>query len=217
LLLPFQRKHEGLERDLAALEGRVEALNSEAAKLSAVHPVHAEAIAEKLEDVGNQWRQLQEKAADRKARLDESFLLQRFLADFRDLFNWVNEMKATIAADEVAKDVSGAEALLERHGEHRGEIDAREDSFQSCSDAGEELLTIGHPASDEIREKLTVLANEKRGLMSLWEERRFLYEQCIDLQLFYRDKEQADTWMAKQEAFLSNTDLGRSQGRMVGH
>lgn len=33
----------------------------------------------------------------------------------------------------------------------------------------------------------------------MWEERRILYEQCMDLQLFYRDTEQADTWMAKQE------------------
>lgn len=32
----------------------------------------------------------------------------------------------------------------------------------------------------------------------------------MDLQLFYRDTEQADTWMAKQEAFLANEDLGDS-------
>ena len=43
------------------------------------------------------------------------------------------------------------------------------------------------------------LANEKTSLFELWEERRILYEQCMDLQLFYRDTEQADTWMTKQE------------------
>ena len=32
-------------------------------------------------------------------------------------------MKAIIAADELAKDVAGAEALLERHQEHRVRID----------------------------------------------------------------------------------------------
>merc|ERR1712223_512113 len=53
-------------------------------------------------------------------------------------------------------------------------------------------------------------AEEKTSLLSLWEERRILYEQCMDLQLFYRDAEQADTWMAKREAFLDNQDLGDS-------
>ena len=32
----------------------------------------------------------------------------------------------------------------------------------------------------------------------------------MDLQLFYRDTEQADTWMAKQESFLVNQDPGDS-------
>jgi spectrin alpha len=72
------------------------------------------------------------------------------------------------------------------------------------------LLESNHYASEEVREKLLLLAEEKNLLLRLWEERRILYEQCMDLQLFYRDTEQADTWMAKQEAFLFNQDLGDS-------
>ena len=117
-------------------------------------------------------------------------------------------MKQVIGADELAKDVNGAEALLERHAEHKSEIDAREDSFRATAEAGQMLLDSGHYASEEVKEKLVILAEEKTTLLQLWEERRILYEQCMDLQLFYRDAEQADTWMAKQEAFLDNQDLG---------
>lgn len=53
--------------------------------------------------------------------------------------------------------------------------------------------------------QLVKLANEKTSLLDLWEERRILYEQCMDLQLFYRDTEQADAWMTKQEVL--RTDL----------
>lgn len=45
--------------------------------------------------------------------------LQRFTADFRDLSSWVTEMQALINADELANDVAGAEALLDRHQEHK--------------------------------------------------------------------------------------------------
>ena len=58
-------------------------------------------------------------ATERKDRLDESYQLQRFLADFRDLISWVSDMKAIISADELAKDVTGAEALVDRHSEHK--------------------------------------------------------------------------------------------------
>merc|ERR1712083_755482 len=66
----------------------------------------------------------------------------------------------------------------------------------------------GHYASDEVKEKLAFLSEEKTTLQSLWEERRIMYEQCMDYQLFYRDMEQADAWMSKQESFLDSEDYG---------
>lgn len=65
-------------------------------------------------------------------------------------------------------------------------------------------MNRSHFAADDIKDKLVALASEKSSLVTLWEERRILYEQCMDLQLFYRDTEQADTWMAKQEVSLNN-------------
>ncbi|KAG8249869.1 hypothetical protein J6590_012180 [Homalodisca vitripennis] len=206
----LQRKHEGVERDLAALEDKVLTLGQEADRLCGIHPDHADQIQAKRAEIVAYWERLKDKAKERRQKLDESYCLHRFLADFRDLICWINDMKAIISADELAKDVAGAEALIERHQEHKGEIDAREDSFRCTAEAGQVLLEREHYAAEEVKEKLVILASEKTSLLSLWEERRILYEQCMDLQLFYRDTEQADTWMAKQEAFLANDDLGDS-------
>ncbi len=206
----LQRKHEGVERDLAALEDKVHMLQQESQRLCNIHPEHSDQINAKYHEISSNWEQLITKAKERKSKLDESYFLHRFLADFRDLTSWINDMKAVIGADELAKDVNGAEALLERHTEHKSEIDAREDSFALTASAGQQLLDSEHYAADDVKEKLVTLAEEKTALLSLWEERRILYEQCMDLQLFYRDTEQADAWMAKQEAFLDNQDLGDS-------
>ncbi|XP_068910305.1 spectrin alpha chain isoform X3 [Tenebrio molitor] len=206
----LQRKHEGVERDLAALEDKVSTIGKEADRLCAIHGDHGDQIQSKRAEIEDYWQSLTAKAKERREKLEESYALHRFLSDFRDLVSWINDMKAIISADELAKDVAGAEALLERHQEHRGEIDAREDSFAATTEAGKLLLDKGHYASDEVKEKLSTLASDKNSLLALWEERRILYEQCMDLQLFYRDTEQADTWMAKQEAFLANEDLGDS-------
>ena len=43
------------------------------------------------------------------------------------------------------------------------------------------------------------VASERAGLLELWEERRAEFEQCMQLQLYMRDAEQTDNWMAKQE------------------
>jgi len=206
----LQRKHEGVERDLAALEDRVRTIGEEANRLCEIHPDQAEQIQAKHKEIVANWEALMEKARLRKEKLDKSYYLHRFLADFRDLTSWITDIKNVIQADDLAKNVSGAEALLERHAEHKSEIDAREDSFRSMAEEGQMLLESGHYASDEVKEKMSILAEEKTQLLQLWEERRIRYEQCMDLQLFYRDTEQADTWMAKQESFLVNNDLGDS-------
>jgi spectrin alpha len=207
----LQRTHENVERDLAALEDKVATLGAEADRLAGVQqPEHAQQIQAKRAEILQSWEGLTFKAKERRQKLNESHSLHRFLADYRDLVSWTNDMRAIISADELAKDVAGAEALLERHQEHRGEIDARADSFEGSALAGGRLLEHQHYAAEEVAHKLEALGAERTALLELWEQRRVLYEQCMDLQLFYRDTEQADAWMAKQEAFLANEDLGDS-------
>ncbi|CAD5229447.1 unnamed protein product [Bursaphelenchus okinawaensis] len=207
----LQRKHEGTERDLAALESKMEKVGAEAERLSQLYPDRTSDIEDKLGEARTRWDALKLKALDRKRNLDKSYNLHRFLADYRELIDWIRGMKALISSNELAKDVAGAEALLENHQEHKGEIDARADSFAQTSESGQRLLNDGlTDKSDEVRDYLKTLASEQSELEKLWEERRILYEQCMDLQLFYRDTNQAENWMTKQEAFLANQDLGDS-------
>lgn len=204
------RKHEALERDLAAVEDKVTALGSESAQLQEAYPESADEIAAKQDEIVTAWGNLKEKSGVRKARLEDSYRLQRFISDYRDHISFINEMKVLIQSDELAKDVASAESLLERHQEHKGYIDASEDGFKKFADDGEELVNSNHYATDEIKEKLASLETEKMELLELWERRRVQFEQCMELQLFNRDCEHADATMSKQEAFLADDNLGDS-------
>ncbi|XP_028029643.1 spectrin alpha chain isoform X2 [Bombyx mandarina] len=206
----LQRKHEGVERDLAALEDKVSVLEGEAVRLGAIHGAHADAISAKRDEAHAAWQRLVQRAAHRRQRLEAALALHRFLADYRDLLSWLADMRALIAADDLAKDVPGAEALLERHQEHKGEMDARADVIGACAVAGQALVASEHHAAADVSAALHTLEREAAALQQLWEQRRVLYLQCMDLQLFYRDTEQADAWMHKQEAFLANEDVGDS-------
>ena len=74
-----------------------------------------------------------------------------------ELMSWVNDMKALLSADELAKDMSGAEAMLQRHRERKGEIDAQEDSFKAATQFGQTLISSGHFASEEVRKEVSVI------------------------------------------------------------
>ena len=47
--------------------------------------------------------------------------------------------------------------------------------------------------------QLVGLVTEKSELLKLWEERKAEFDQCMELQVWLRDADQADAWMAKQE------------------
>ena len=211
----LQRKHEGLERDLAALGEKITQLNDSANKLSRIHPDSSQVIYEKQTEINEEWTQLNSKALLRKEKLLDSFDLQRFLSDYRDLMSWISSMKGLIASDELATDVTGAEALLERHQEHRTEIDARAGTFQSFELFGQQLLQVNHFASIEVQEKLESMNEAREDLEKAWIGRRLQLDQCLQLQLFHRDCEQAENWMSSREAFLKTDEVDGEGGDNV--
>lgn len=90
-------------------------MDEAAARLVQGHPDSAETINSKQEEIHDEWTQLTAKANARKEKLLDSYDLQRFLSDYRDLTAWIQSMMGLVASDELASDVTGAEALLERH------------------------------------------------------------------------------------------------------
>ncbi|KAI0240930.1 Spectrin alpha chain [Lamellibrachia satsuma] len=204
----LQRKHEGLERDLVALGDKVKELDETANRLMQTHPDQAQNIYDHQKEINKSWNDLTTMADTRKAKLLDSYDLQRFFSDFRDLKSWIHSMMALVSSDELAKDVTGAEALLERHQEHRMEIDARSGTFQAFETFGHQLLQNNHYASSEVKEKLQELADARMELESAWIARRARLDQCLELQLFNRDCEQAETWMAAREVSLEDSAGG---------
>lgn len=79
------------------------------------HPDTAEQTYAKQKEINEEWTQLQAKAQTRKEKLLDSYDLQRFLSDYRDLHAWINSMMGLVTSEELANDVTGAEALIERH------------------------------------------------------------------------------------------------------
>ena len=91
----LERKHEGLERDLAAIGDKINLLDEKASKLMHLHKDSSENIYEKQKVccafacINEEWIHLVAKANMRKVKLLDSFDLLKFLSDYRDLMSWV--------------------------------------------------------------------------------------------------------------------------------
>lgn len=204
------RRHQGFEADLAAVRLQVEAVAEEATRLANIFPDAREHVEVKNEETLDAWNDLLDKSDQRKDKLKQAEQLQSYFDEYRDLLAWINEMLAKVTAPDLAQDVSGAETLIARHNEHRTEIETRKDVFIKFYQIGGKLIEDGHFLSNEVEDKVSVLKQRKQLLDDTWENRRVIYEQNLDTQMFKRDAEALDNWIQSREPTLHDEKFGDS-------
>ncbi|CAL1674075.1 unnamed protein product [Lasius platythorax] len=204
------RKHQGFETDLAAVKEQVECLTEEASRLIELFPDARVHIDVKHQEAEAAWTELLEKAAQRRSKLAQAEQLQAYLGEYRELISWINEMVAKVTAPELARDVPGAEALISRHNEYKSEIDTREEAFEKFYRVGQKLIEQGHFLGKEIEDKISVLQQRQQILKDTWQQRKLIYEQNLDTQLFKRDAEILENWIVNREPMLHDEKLGES-------
>ena len=59
-------------------------------------------------------------------------------------------MQAIITADELARDLPGAEAMMVRYKEHNAEVESRQEAFDKFRQTGRSFISNGHFLSKEV-------------------------------------------------------------------
>ncbi|KAL5008187.1 hypothetical protein ScPMuIL_013768 [Solemya velum] len=205
----YLKKHEGFENELVALEAQLQVLVEDSARLQQAYPgENAEQIEHLQATVVQNWRILQERAAQRKEELLAAADLHRFLADVRDLLGWASEIEHEMRAENPVRDMNSVDLLRKRHAELKAEIEARDDTFTAIAKTGEAMIENGHYASDEIREKVNQVLEVRERLLATWTERKNHHEQLFGLHTFLRDAQALETTSSSQEAYLASPDFG---------
>ena len=119
-------------------------------------------------------------------------------------------MLAKITASDLPQDVIAAELLIERHKEHKVEIDGRKPTFQEFYNTGSKLISEGHILKSEIQNKIKLLKLRFQLLEETWEKRSIIYDQNLDVQLFKREANTLENWIVVREETLADAKLGNT-------
>jgi len=206
------RKHEGFENDLVALEAQLQILIDDSARLQQEYPGgNAEHILKQQEIVVQHWNNLQEKAALRKARLQSSYSLQKFIASVKDLERWADGLGTEIGTQERVRDAFGVQVLRTEHDRIKAEMDAREPDFSAVLATGDRMVNEeGHFAREEVRSHLTRMLHCREALHTAWQLKKVYLDQLSDLHFFLSAAKQLDQLSSQNENFLSSSEIGDS-------
>merc|ERR1712241_1127070 len=205
------RKHQNFLQDLQGLHAQVTAIQEESAKLQAAYAGDkAMEITNREREVVRAWLELKGMGDNRYSKLNDTSDLFKFFQMVRNLMVWMDDLVRQMSTSEKPRDVSGVELLMNSHQNHKAEIDARESNFSECISLGKELLTRNHYASNEIKEKLVELTEQRNGMLHKWEERWEHLQLILEVYQFARDAAVAEAWLIAQDPYLKSEDLGHT-------
>merc|ERR1711963_553266 len=209
-IMTLQRKLTGMERDLAAIQAKLKALEEESAKIQGSHPEEAEVIQQRTNRLREIWDQLTEMLKERDAKLEEAGDLHRFLKDLDHFQAWLSKTESDIANEDSPASLAEAEKLLSTHQQIREEIDSYVNDYTSMMEYGEKITadpaTLDDPQYMFLRERLKALKDGWEEVHQMWENRQQLLSQSLNLQMFNRDAKQAEVLLSSQEHMLSKDE-----------
>ncbi|XP_014662859.1 PREDICTED: spectrin beta chain-like [Priapulus caudatus] len=202
-VMKLQRRMSFMERDIKAIQDKLEELEQEAARIEATNPEEARAIRERIEEIRVAWADLNTLLQDREEKLAESGNLQHFLRDLDDFQNWLTKTTTAVASADQPSDLQEAEKLLQEHQAYKQEIDGYAEEHAKLKETGDQLTANQtDPQYVFLRQRLEALNDGWEQLLQMWEQQQRFLSEALNLQVFLRDAKQAEVLLNHQDNFL---------------
>uniref|UniRef100_A0A8C8SH16 Spectrin beta chain n=1 Tax=Pelusios castaneus TaxID=367368 RepID=A0A8C8SH16_9SAUR len=212
-VIAIQRKLYGIERNLATIRARLEALRQEAQRLAEMLPDLAPDIYSRLEAVDSCWLELQRTLQSQEASLGEASKLQKFLQDLDDFQAWLFKAQQAVASEEVPGSLAEAEQLRQEHAAIKEEMDQHEGDYHNVKETGERV-THGQtdPEYLQLQQRLQGVEMGWSALQKMWDSRGKFLAQCLGFQEFLKDAKQAEAILSNQEYTLAHIEPPNTLG-----
>ncbi|XP_031629806.1 dystonin isoform X14 [Contarinia nasturtii] len=202
-----------LANDIQAHQSSVDTLNDAGRQLieSERGSTEASTTQEKLSKLNNQWRELLQKAADRKHELEEALHdAQTFIAEVQDILGWLGDVDAVIGA---SKPVGGlpetASEQLERFMEIFNELEENRPKVETLQAQGQEYLKkqeqLKKTPSSNLQHTLRTLKQRWEAVLSRASDKKIKLEIALKEATEFHDALQAFVeWLTSAEKQLAS-------------
>ncbi|XP_041517966.1 spectrin beta chain, non-erythrocytic 2 [Microtus oregoni] len=207
--------HELVEADIAVQAERVRAVSASALRFcdpgKEYRPCDPQLVSERVATLEQSYEALCELAATRRARLEESRRLWRFLWEVGEAEAWVREQQHLLASAETGRDLTGVLRLLNKHTALRGEMSGRLGPLKLTLEQGQQLVAEGHPGANQASTRAAELQAQWERLEALAEERAQRLAQAASLYQFQADANDMEAWLVDALRLVSSPEVGHDE------
>lgn len=142
-VISLQQKHKALMDEIKVRRPKSDQLCEAGTKLIVDKHPSAIEIQNRIDSLQEHWKVLEELAALRKKQLDEAAEAFQFYTDANEADSWMNEKMTLVVSEDYGVDEPSAQALLQRHKDLEGELNAYKGDVQSLNLQADKLVQAG--------------------------------------------------------------------------
>ncbi|XP_053802113.1 spectrin beta chain, non-erythrocytic 5 [Vidua chalybeata] len=169
--LKLIKKHKALEHEIAIYQDMLKELSESAQTLPLVGSIQYIEVDAPKEQVHSRLQELQELAAARGKKLDETLVLHEFLREYEDLEDWITQQKQTASSEDYGNDYEHVLQLCAKYDTFRHQLEAAGKRVVAFQQLADNLLNQGYSESWEIRQMQKQLRNSWEELLEMTRSR----------------------------------------------
>ncbi|XP_020812650.1 spectrin beta chain, non-erythrocytic 1 isoform X1 [Drosophila serrata] len=142
-VLSLQQKHKALEDEIKSRKPKSGQM-SEAGKrlIGEEHPRSSE-IQSRIDSLAEHWQALEALVELRRRQLEDAAEAYQFYTDANEAESWLNEKMALVNSRDYGNDEPSAQALLQRHRDLQGELNAYSGDILNLNQQADKLIKAG--------------------------------------------------------------------------
>ncbi|KAK4883333.1 hypothetical protein RN001_006652 [Aquatica leii] len=204
------QKHTTFDAEILANQNRMQSVISEGQRLIASKHFAVDEIKARLEDLENDWKQLNELSQFKRERLGDAYQALLFDRSLDEFIAWLDEVEAQLKSTDYGKDLSSVNNLLKRHAVLENDVHQHTENCEIIHDTAEQFLKNSHFRGEELHERAQIAITRFHQIQEPLQARRDLLEASSMLHQFTRDVDDELLWLAEREPLASSSDLGNS-------
>ncbi|KNC25934.1 hypothetical protein FF38_03695, partial [Lucilia cuprina] len=142
-VLSLQQKHKALEDEIKSRKSKSQQMSDAGKRLIAdKHPRSSE-IKSRTDSLDDHWKVLEELVEMRRRQLEDAAEAYQFYTDANEAESWLNEKMALVNSKDYGNDEPSAQALLQRHRDLQGELNAYSGDILNLNQQADKLIKAG--------------------------------------------------------------------------
>lgn len=207
----LQKKHGQLEADVGANQDRIDGIRISSEQFVNAGHFDAENIKSKYKGVSARYSNLMKLMSNRKVRLMDSLAVQQLFRDVEDEEDCIREKELIINSTNRGRDLIGVQKLIKKHQASMSEITNHEPKIEALSRTAENMVQEGHFASEDIKQRLSLLHDHWNTLKEKANQRKQDLEDSLQAHQYFADASEAESWMKEKEPLAGNIDYGKDE------